>query len=145
MKESGEEIIAQKYQLILADIKAKGHRVFHRKMPKDISGLYDPVTQIITIDKILRNTLEGCEVLLHEFSHLLDHREGFFKKFYDINETKLEYSDELMDLIIKAEQSASKRAEHLLKQWSIYVKADNCKPEKEKYYKDFWRKYYFDS
>ncbi len=127
------------YNSILRYIKAKGVRVFHRAL-KDTGGLFDYKKVIITISKEFRNTWAGCGLLLHEFQHFIDWREGKFRKFF---ETKLDYTPENVDLVIKAETSAVNGAIKMLKMWGVdYSPEETTQTGYDKSIK-FWIKYYF--
>lgn len=127
------------YNSILNFIKSKGIRVYHRKIKSGAAGLFDCRQTIITIDKDLRDTYEGCGVLCHELSHFYDYRDGKFLKFF---EEKLNKND--LDLVIEAEMSAIKNSVKLLKMCGIPYSPPELTEKGYNESVEFWKKYYFD-
>lgn len=135
------EIIA-KYHEIISDIRAKGYKVIHKKLPKAVAGYFNPDNCDIEVDRTIRNTIEGCYTLLHEYQHAMDYREGKFKEFFDMNEDT-EYSDINLERVIEAETHAAKGAQKRLKVYGIIYTPTELT---EKGLKDcivFWKEEYF--
>lgn len=139
---SQNNIIKEKYQEILFDIRAKGYIVRHKKLPKDIAGFFNSDTWKIEIDSSLRETLEGCYCLCHEFSHLQQIRYNEFMIFHKLS-NKEEFTEEKFREVVAAEVDAARRAQKMLKQYNIYYTPEELTKKGLKDYKIFWRKYYF--
>lgn len=128
------------YRSILAHLKSKGIRVYHRKMKNGAGAMFDCRQTIITVDKECRDTWEGCALLCHELAHSYDYREGKFLKFF---EEKLEFSEENLQLVIDAEMSAVRGGAKLLKMWGIKTQPKELTEEGFQESLKFWQKYYF--
>lgn len=128
------------YNSILRHIKERGIRVYHRQMKNGAGGLFDCRQTIITIDKEFRETWEGCGLLLHEFSHYNDYREGKFRNFFEI---KLKDTEENRKLVLDAEFSAVNGSVKLLKMWGIEYIPDELTPGGRESATKFWLEYYF--
>lgn len=126
------------YNAILCHIKSKGIKVYHREIKFGADGLFDYSKTIITINKELKHTYEGCAVLCHELSHFYDYRDGKFSKFF---EKPLKKED--LDLIIEAEMSAIKNSVKLLKMWGIPYSPTELTKEGFNESLKFWKEYYF--
>jgi len=127
------------YKMILDMLKSKGIKVFHRKLKKDVGGLYNPTNTNISISKDLKNTESGCYTLLHEFAHWSQHREGKFKLFFSDN---FEYTEENFNLILEAEMDAVKTAKQLLKTFGVTYDPPELTKSGRKDVIEFWRRYY---
>lgn len=133
------------YERILAFVKDKGiKRVVHKKLDaQKLSGYYNPANATIAITAKLRNTKEGCFVLLHEYSHFRQHKTGKHNRFFyprtDMPEheqrTFIEYVDAMEE---EADESASKL---LWENWSLYHRGDY--DNNPSHYRKFWAQYYF--
>jgi len=126
------------YNSILRHIKERGIRVFHRQMKNGVGGLFDCRQTIITIDKESRETWAGCYLLLHEYYHSQQYRDGKFLLFF---ETILEDTEYNRKMVLEAEFGAVNGAVSLLKQWGIkYTTNEIENPEEAK---KFWLNHYF--
>lgn len=142
MRQAKEIVIKKRYIQILKYVQKKC-KVYHRDLSKDgVGGYYNPNNHIISINKKDKYTLDGCFFLLHEYFHYIDHKKGKYKKFYSWWDDE-KYADWKMEIIVKAEQSASKQAVKLLEKFRILYISEDLTKTGLKRNKKFWRGFYF--
>ena len=128
------------YNLILAHIKSKGIKVFHREIKGGAGGHYNWNKVIITIDKQCKGTLEGCYLLCHELIHWEQNRYDRFPGFFEMD---TEFSEEKLKIVIDAEMDAVKGACKMLKTWGINYESSELTAGGYEESVKFWKKYYF--
>lgn len=130
------------YSLLLHSFRAHGVKIIHRNL-KIAGGLYSPSTETIIIPIAYRDTIIGCYLLAHEWSHYKQHRSGEYKEFFNLPNKKMEFNEELFTMIMEAEMAAVKNAYRLLKSFNIDYKPDELTVKGHIAAKLFWRNYYF--
>lgn len=129
------------YLILLKTLKSQGIKIIHRKL-KNAGGLYDPLTNIITISSEFRNTLEGCYLLCHEYQHYTQKKYNEHPDFFNLAKKPI-FNEELFEKILDAEMEAVKKANVMLKMFGVPFVPNELS---ESGYKDavkFWREYYF--
>lgn len=142
-KRNPRRTISDIYDEVLRDIKERGIKVYHRRQASGTGGTYCPITTNIEIDPHFRGTKNGVFILLHEYSHWRQHRNGEFKWFFSSSGSE-PMTEKKMEEIFIAEKDASTQALRLLKQYGIFgYKPDELNPKQHKWLREFYEKNYF--
>lgn len=125
------------YEYLLIKLKAKNIKIIHKKMDGSMGGYYDIRSKIIYVDKECKYTKNGCFYLCHEYGHWLQHKKKRFIKFFNLYE-KTPYSDELLELVMRAENDADRIALSMLKNHGFKAVLNS-----QKALRAYYTKYYF--
>lgn len=131
------------YNDALALIAKENVHVIHCALPPNTNGYFCCRPKHIAIRKTLKYKKEGLIALFHEYGHYMDFKAKKYKNFFS-QKSLGKFDKKKMLEIERAEKSAGRWAQKMLKKYGIEYEAEELDPEQLKSLRKGWRIYYFD-